>query len=100
MTLRPLGRVMTVLESIGLEVTYAYDDLLFVQHGALLLQFAEDPETLDLYVNETCDPEEATRETTRVAAAFEGTGLAVTPKGTCRLTPNDDATLSIQFAPA
>ena len=38
---RPLGLVKQLLEEIGIEVTYAYEDLVFVQHNPILLQFGK-----------------------------------------------------------
>ena len=51
----PLGLVMNMVQSMGLEVTYAYDDLVFVDHNAFLLQMDEDPQTINLYFNQDSD---------------------------------------------
>lgn len=98
MSLRPLGRVLTILEHLGLEATYIYDDLVFVQHGALLLQFSESAEELNLYINEECDPEEAERDTQRLTEAFSETDLGLAVQGRCRFTSNENNTISIQFS--
>ena len=56
--LRPLGELIQVVEEMGLQVTHAYDDLVFVEHSAFLFQFVEDgARQLKLYFNTEC-PEE------------------------------------------
>jgi DNA-binding IclR family transcriptional regulator len=39
MTLKPLGQVKELVESLGMEISYAYEDLVFLQHNGFLLQF-------------------------------------------------------------
>lgn len=56
MSLKPLGIVKEILESIGIEISYAYDDLVFVNHNAFLLQFADNKDQIILHVN--CETEE------------------------------------------
>ena len=97
MSLRPLGKVLSVVESLGLEVTYAYDDLVFVEHGAFVLQFLKEPGQLACFTNAECTREEAERDVLRLTSAFGESGLSLTAEGTCTLTPNADNTFSIQF---
>ena len=49
---RPLGYVMEILESVGLPVSYSYDDLVFVENNSLLIKFNdEEAKQLHLYFN-------------------------------------------------
>lgn len=49
---RPLGYVMEILESVGIPVSYSYDDLVFVENNTLLVKFNdEDSKQLYLYFN-------------------------------------------------
>ena len=60
--LRPLGVTREILESIGMQISYAYDDLVFVDHTAFLIQFDdENPQNLKLYFNVECAIEAAKR---------------------------------------
>ncbi len=53
---RPLGYVMEILESVGVPVSYSYDDLVFVENNSMLVQFNDDKEKeLFLYFNEDLD---------------------------------------------
>ncbi|MFP4314696.1 MAG: hypothetical protein ACOC24_01190 [Desulfovibrionales bacterium] len=53
---RHLGVLREIVEALGLEITYAYDDLVFVSHNPFLLQFGAP---LGLYFNRQCPPEDA-----------------------------------------
>ncbi|MGQ1785465.1 MULTISPECIES: hypothetical protein [unclassified Saccharicrinis] len=53
---RPLGYVMEILESVGLPVSYSYDDLVFVENNSVLVKFNdEDEKMLYLYFNKDLD---------------------------------------------
>jgi hypothetical protein len=57
MNIYPLGRVMQTLEdSLGLEVTHTYEDLVFVENSAILFQFhPDDPAKVRCFFNTECD---------------------------------------------
>lgn len=56
MGLRPLGIAKEIVETLRLEITYTYDDLVFVEHNAFLLQFDDDqPNHLKLFFNVECE---------------------------------------------
>lgn len=94
---RQLGKITALLANLDLEVTYAYDDLVFVQHSAFILQFTDDPEQLKLFVNTECDPAEANSVASNIVQEFDKSGFNVTPVGRFFLTPNEDQTLNIEF---
>lgn len=96
MSYRPLGLVKDMLASMGLTPTYAYEDLVFVEHNAFLLQFEE--ETVGLHLNVDCPEEEAGPLTARAIEAGAAVELTVVPRGRYELTADDDGgTLSLRF---
>jgi len=95
---KPLGKITAILADLGLEVTYAYDDLVFVQHSAFLLQFTDQPNTLKLYTNSECDPREANNVACNMVFAFHEAGFIANPSGKFALTQNEDETLRLEFA--
>lgn len=97
MSERPLGKVTAILADMGLEVTYAYDDLVFVQHSAFLIQFTDDPGKLKLFINTECDPAEANDIAATIVLKFDEAGFDVTPVGRYFLTPNENQTMDIGF---
>jgi len=56
--LRPLGKVIQVVEEMGLSVTHQYDDIVFVEHSAFMFKFSDDGNA-DLYFNTECPEDEA-----------------------------------------
>jgi hypothetical protein len=98
MTAKPLGRITAILAELDLEVTYAYDDLIFIQHSAFLLQFTEQESTLNIFANIECDPVQADEIIEDLVAYFAQNGFTLTPKGTYTLSQNDDETLKLEFS--
>lgn len=94
---RPLGKITALLAGLDLEVTYAYDDLVFVQHSAFILQFTDDPVQLKLHINTECEPAEANHIAATLILEFDKAGFTVTPVGRFSITPNEDQTLNIEF---
>ena len=39
MSFRPLGIAKEIIEATGLNVTYTYDDLVFIEHNPIIIQF-------------------------------------------------------------
>ena len=94
---KPLGKITALLAVLGLEVTYAYDDLVFVQHSAFLLQFIDKPNTLKLFTNSECDPKEANSIASSMVLEFDKSGFILEPSGKYTLTQNEDETLRLEF---
>jgi hypothetical protein len=94
---RPLGKITALLADLGLEVTYAYDDLVFVQHSAFILQFTDDPAQLKLFINTECEPAEANTVASNIVLEFDKAGFTVMPVGRFFLTSNENQTLNVEF---
>lgn len=94
---RPLGIVKEIIEELGHEITYAYDDLCFVNHNDFLLQFEEKPEELSLFFNTECAPDEADAIAERLVPASALKGLAVNRKGTYTMCAEEGDNLKITF---
>lgn len=56
---RPLEKVLNIIQSsFGLDIMYAYDDLVFAEHGIFLIQFDDSNENnLNCYLNQDFDLE-------------------------------------------
>jgi DNA-binding transcriptional LysR family regulator len=94
---RPLGLVKDMLDRLGIEMTYAYEDLIFLKHNAALLQFGQVGEILFLHTNVATDAHEADQLFATLQAAASGQGITLLRRGHYRLTPGDDETLSLEF---
>jgi len=96
--LRPLGTVMTLIEKLGHEVTYAYEDLVFINHNDFLLQFdAADPNALDLFFNTECEAAKADEVAGRMIPEGIQKGLVIRRKGAYTMTETEGDNLQITF---
>ena len=86
---RPLGHIREVITAMGLEVTHAFDDLVFIEHNAFLLQMGKVGEDVSLYFN--TDSDESAREeiTTRLIEAGKIQELKISPQGTYSVIQGD-----------
>ncbi len=96
-SLRPLGKVLQLLEELGHEVTYAYDDLVFVNDNDFLLQFENACPTLNLFFNQSCLKNNADNIEQSIIPAADKKGLSIVKKGTYTVTEQADENLQIEF---
>ena len=94
---RPLGVVRQLLEEIGLEITYAYEDLIFIQHNPILLQFGEVGEILFFFVNVETSSEEAGQLFAAIQAKVGGEGITLVQRGRYRLMEAEGENISLEF---
>lgn len=60
MQLRPLGIAKEIIQATGLDVTYTYDDLVFIEHSPFIIQFNDkNPKNLKLFFNRECEEDAA-----------------------------------------
>ena len=98
---RPLAEVKMMLEEIGSDVSYAYDDLVFVEHTAYLIQFDdENPQNLKLFFNTEINKVESTRIQVRLLEAAKRRKFKLLNSGYFSLKQKDDSEeLDILFFP-
>lgn len=68
MSLKQLGVVKDIVESAGLGISYAYDDLVFIDHNAFLLQFTHHDNELLIHINNEADESKVQTIITRLKA--------------------------------
>jgi hypothetical protein len=95
----PLGLVMNIIEAMGLEVTYSYDNLVFVAHNAFLLEMDEKPDILNLYFNEQSELPSRPSLQALLSRHAQVQGLRIVKKGTFTLEQLPDHAIKIHFSP-
>lgn len=95
---RPLGLVKKVMESIGAEVSYAFEDLVFITHNHFLLQFGKVGAELFFYRNDEISSDESRVQYTLLTESFEKEGIILHDNGSYTMTPKDDGTISLAFS--
>ena len=87
--LRPLGLVKNLIESLGLDITYLFDDLIFIEHNAFLLQMGTDRgEEIAVWFNEESTPSDRPEMLLRLQEEGKTCGLLIQEKGTYSLSDN------------
>jgi len=78
---RPLGKVREMVQSIGYDISYAYEDLVFSDHSLFIIQFDDiRPMVLILHINVDCDPYEAKKIEKLLAAEAQIAGFIIEKK--------------------
>lgn len=101
MGLFDLGRVQNAIQTAtGLEVTHAYEDLVFVEHTAFLIQFhPTDLKRFYCHFNEACPMPDRDQLLDRLQRAAGTEGLSCDRGRTFRLAQvEDQEAIQIQFA--
>ncbi len=94
---RALGIVREIVLDLGHEVTYAYDDLMFIDHNAYLLQFTESPDRLNLYFNVEAGDDFAEETIPLLTKAAKKRDMKIERKGHYELAPKDGGNFDVRF---
>jgi hypothetical protein len=98
MTLKPLGKVKELVEGIGMGISHAYEDLVFMEHNGFLLQFGPADGSLIVHVNEEAAPAEVAASIARLEEGAPQQGLTITRGEFYKLGPGeDDDTIILEF---
>ena len=89
---RPLGKVREMIQSLGLDISYAYDDLVFADHSLFIIQFDDKKANLlKLFFNIDCEAQELKRIEKLLGAEAQLAGLIIEKKGTFSLQQKVEA---------
>lgn len=102
MPVYPLGTIMEVVESINagavpMKVAYAYEDLVFMEHSAFMLQFTSRTDEVLLHKNIDADTDEIKEPIKALKAAAAGKGIAITGGNFYSLEQADEDNVNIKF---
>ena len=86
-----------MLEQMGIEVTYAYEDLVFVKHNPFLLQFGKTGEMLFYYNNIEAHEAEEQQLFAAVLNLANKNGLTLVHRGNYELSAEDGEELRLKF---
>lgn len=98
MTLKPLGKLKELIESAGMGISYAYDDLIFLDLNAFLLQFGDGGQTIVVHINNAASRKEAAEGISRLKKAISASDLDIVEGGFYTLSQAEDETISIEFS--
>ncbi len=94
---KPLSRIQILVEKLGLKITYAYDDLVFVEHNAFLIKMGERGEDVSVYVNVDADKKLYPAIIDKFVDDGKKEELIVTYNGKFKLTDAGNEQIQIEF---
>lgn len=97
MQLKPLGIVREIVESAGMWISYAYDDLVFLEHNAFLLQFTANDRELLVHTNMEAEPSEIKNAIAKLQNIAKEHGMIFTIGSWYTLTQVDGENIRIEF---
>jgi len=96
--LRPLGKVKELVEAAGMGISYAYDDLVFLDNNDFLMQFSDDSKIVFIHRNSDADADEAAEGVSRLKkAASAADDIEIVDGVFYTLAQVEDYSISIKF---
>jgi len=97
MILKQLGVVKNIVESAGMGISYAYDDLVFIDHNAFLLQFTDNNSELMIHVNSEVDESAIQADIIRLKAEATAKKMSLRGGNKYTLSQGDDENIRLEF---
>lgn len=97
MGLKPLGVVKEIVESVGIGIAYAYDDLVFVDHNAFILQFSEQDNEMLWHLNVEANESEVEKSIGLLNVASLERDIVIKRGRYYSLAQTDDENVRLEF---
>ena len=97
MGLKPLGIVKEAVESAGMAISYAYDDLVFIDHNAFLLQFTDKDNECLIHINFDADENKLKDDISRIKKEAFARDLFILSGRYYRLHQDGDENIRLEF---
>ena len=97
MELRPLGIVKEIVEAVGMDISYMYEDLVFIDHNAFLLQFTDDTGVVLIRVNRSARENELEGAIARLKKEAAAKEMVFIDGGRYEISQDGDDNLRIEF---
>ncbi|WP_339137252.1 MAG: hypothetical protein WGN25_04470 [Candidatus Electrothrix sp. GW3-4] len=96
---KKLGVVKEIVESTGMGISYVYEDLIFLDHNALLLQFTDESDKVLVHTNREADQEPVQATIVALKLAALEREMVLLDGGVYALTQGEDEQINIEFIP-
>ncbi|MBC8414726.1 MAG: hypothetical protein ISR96_03635 [Nitrospira sp.] len=102
MPIYPLGTIMGLVESVStgtvpMKVSYAYEDIVFMEHNAFLLQFTAKADKILLHKNIEADIDEIKDSIAALKSAAADKEITISEGGFYSITQGDAANINLKF---
>lgn len=96
---RKLGVVKEIVEATGMSISYAYEDLVFLDHNALLLQFTEKSKQVLVRVNREANREIIAKTVSLLKLEAQEKEMTFIDSGEYALSQGEGENIHIEFTP-
>jgi hypothetical protein len=99
--LRPLHLVNELAAAAGQEITYAYDDLAFISHSEVLIQFTDTADDrLNLFIHNDLESSKYEAQKAKYEIVAKQSGIKLDYKGRFSMSSKEGAEeIDLQFYP-
>lgn len=98
MGIRQLGIVKEIVESAGMGISYTYEDLVFIEHNAFLLQFTSNDNELLIHINQEADGSVIQGDIARLKAEASTKKMIFRDGTYYTISQGDDENINLEFA--
>lgn len=98
MGIRQLGIVKEIVESAGMGISYTYEDLVFIEHNAFLLQFTDNDNELLIHINQEADGSAIQGDIARLRAESSARKMIFREGTYYTISQGDDENITLEFA--
>ncbi|MCW5200728.1 hypothetical protein VU07_02795 [Desulfobulbus sp. F4] len=96
---RKLGVVKDIVEAAGMGIAHVYEDLVFLNHNAFLMQFTKDSGCLLLHLNRDADEEQAQGQIGLLKQAAQEREMRLDDGSRYALAQDGEDSVRIEFFP-
>ncbi|MBU1232503.1 MAG: hypothetical protein KKD01_12740 [Proteobacteria bacterium] len=97
MMIKPLGTVTEIVESAMMDVSYAYEDLIFLEQKGFLLQFTDREEEVLIHINKEVKKSEWAGPLALLQEKAEERTMVFSTGDYFRMSNEDEESVHIQF---
>lgn len=95
--MNPLGIIKNIIEEAGMGISYAYEDLVFLEHNSYLLQFTDNDQEVLVHENLEADKAMVSSDISRLQEIARRNKMRLVNGGQYSLSQGDDETIRLDF---
>lgn len=95
---KPLGVLKNIVEAVGMEISYAHEDLVFLEHNSFLFQFTDDDSEILIHVNREADKAAVDHDIDRLQLVASDHQIQLSYGGKYLLSQIDEENIRLEFS--
>ena len=96
--MNPLGVVKEIVETAGMGISYAYEDLVFLEHNSFLIQFTDNANEVLIHINQEAEQEVVNQDIGRLQEVAKNNAMRFLTGKKYLLSQADDETIRLDFS--